>query len=56
MNMIKQSLLAAAVCAKMVLAAYAFSAPPASATDPDSDAGYLPNPPCAPGESCWDES
>jgi len=54
--MIKTSLLAAAVCAKMVLAAYAFNAPTATSTDTDQDAGYWPNPPCAPGESCWDES
>lgn len=54
--MIKTSLLAAAVCAKMVLAAYAFSAPIVTSADSDQDAGYAPSPRCAPGESCWDES
>ena len=54
--MIKKSLLAAAVCAKMVLAAYAFNVPVVASADLDQDAGYFPDPPCYPGEACWDES
>ena len=53
--MIKTSLLAAAVCVKMVLVVYALGVTPATANT-DQDAGYMPDPPCYPGESCWDES